>query len=215
MRYVLNPVEIRILGVLIEKQMSTPDYYPMTLNALINACNQKTNRDPVMNLDETAVEKALDSLRRQRLVWQVKTQGSRALKYEHNIKAIVEFSDNEIGILCVLLLRGPQTGGELRSRTARLTEFPGLFAVEHTLQKLINHEKGPFAIQLPRAPGQKENRYAHLFSEEDYSQDTFEFSSMPEVKDDRIEILEKKVDELNDELNDLREQFFEFKKQFE
>ncbi|MCP4111170.1 MAG: DUF480 domain-containing protein [Desulfobacteraceae bacterium] len=212
MKCVLNPVEIRILGVLIEKQMSTPDYYPMTLNALINACNQKTNRDPVMNLDEAAVEKALDSLRSQRLVWQVKVQGSRALKYEHNIKAIAEFSDSEIAILCELLLRGSQTGGELRSRTVRLTEFPGLSAVEHTLQKLIDHEKGPFAIKLPRAPGQKENRYAHLFSEEDYSQ---ELSPIPEVKDDRIGILEKKVDDLNDELNDLREQFFEFKKQFE
>lgn len=221
MEIVLNDIEARILGVLIEKQMSTPDYYPMTLNALKNACNQKSNRFPVMNLDEAAVEQTVTSLRNKRLIWQIKIQGSRALKYEHNMQDVADYSVGQLAILCELLLRGPQTGGELRSRTTRLTEFSGLPAVERALHKLAEHEKGPFVVQLPRAPGQKENRYAHLFSEIDPDEMNSESSGVerltviPNPDNDRIEALEKKVDELNSELTELAEQFLEFKRQFE
>jgi hypothetical protein len=217
----LDAIETRIIGVLIEKQMATPDYYPLTLNALVNACNQTTNREPVMDLAESDVEDALTRLRNRRLVWQVKAQGSRALKYEHNMKDVADFSDRELGILGVLLLRGSQTAGELRSRTTRLAEFHGLAAVEHTLHKLIDHEKGPFVHRIDRRPGQKEDRYRHLFS------------AAPEASDDRdipeteprslpvrselgtLDDLEKKVDDLHQELEDLKAQFEEFKRQFE
>ncbi len=164
MEFNLNPVEIRILGSLIEKQMTTPDTYPLTLNSLVNACNQKSNREPVMELDAETVERALDRLRADQLVWQVKTQGSRALKYEHNMHKVADFSTRQLSVLCMLLLRGPQTAGELRSRTARMTEFNALQAVEHTLQKLADHENGSFVVKLSRRPGHKESRYIHLFS---------------------------------------------------
>ena len=132
----LNDVEARILGVLIEKEMSTPDYYPLTLNALVNACNQKTNRDPVMDLDEDTVSESLVRMRTDRLVWQVKTQGSRALKYQHNMKDLAGLSNRALALLCELLLRGPQTAGELRTRTGRMADFDGVPAVEHALKKL-------------------------------------------------------------------------------
>lgn len=194
----LNPIEVRILGALIEKETATPDYYPLTLNSLVNACNQKSSRDPVMDLDETQVENALDSLRNQRLVWQVKVQGSRVVKYEQNMKNIADFSKSELALLCVLMLRGPQTAGELRTRTTRLIEFHGLSAVEHSLQKLIDHEKGPFVLKMPREPGQKECRYAHLFcpiDEPGKTDDHHEMVHKNERTDDennRIQMLEQK-----------------------
>jgi len=217
----LNPIEVRILGALIEKETATPDYYPLTLNSLINACNQKSSRDPVMDLDETQVENALDSLRNQRLVWQVKVQGSRVVKYEQNMKNIADFSKSELALLCVLMLRGPQTAGELRTRTTRLIEFHGLSAVEHSLQKLVDHENGPFVLKMPRQPGQKECRYAHLFcpiNEPDKTDDHDEMAYEAERGDsekNRIQILEQQVENLYAELNELREQFLEFKKEFE
>jgi hypothetical protein len=214
----LNPIEARVLGVLIEKQMSTPDYYPLTLNALVNACNQKTNRDPVLEMDQSSVEQALDSLRSQRLAWQVKVQGSRSLKYEHNMKSIVEFSDRELAVLCELMLRGPQTVGELRTRTTRLTDFPNLAVVEQTIQKLETHENGPFVAELPRRPGQKENRYAHLFSDidpSDLSPEPLTIIQDMHPQNERLEILEKKVEDLSRELNALKEQFLTFKEEFE
>jgi len=216
----LNPIEVRILGALIEKETATPDYYPLTLNSLINACNQKSSRDPVMDLDETQVENALDSLRNQRLVWQVKVQGSRVVKYEQNMKNIADFSKSELALLCVLMLRGPQTAGELRTRTTRLIEFHGLSAVEHSLQKLVDHENGPFVLKMPRQPGQKECRYAHLFcpiNEPDKTDDHDEMAYEAERGDsekNRIQILEQQVENLYAELKELREQFLEFKKEF-
>lgn len=218
MDIVLNEIEARIIGVLIEKQMATPDYYPLTLNALINACNQTTNRDPVMQLDQAVVEEALARLRSERLVFQVKAQGSRALKYEYNIKDLADFSDRELAIVCVLLLRGSQTAGELRSRTARLAEFHGVAAVEHTLHKLAGHEAGPFVLRLDRRPGQKESRYAHTFgimagpsAEDAPSQAAAPVASHEGVDRDRMKLLEKKVDDLAKELVDLKAQFYEFK----
>jgi len=216
----LNPIEVRVLGVLIEKETTTPDYYPLTLNSLINACNQKTNRDPVMDLDETQVGNALDSLRNQRFVWQVKVQGSRVVKYEQNMKNIADFSKSELALLCILMLRGPQTTGELRTRTTRLIEFHGLSAVEHSLQKLMDHEKGPFVLKMPRQPGQKECRYTHLFcpiNDPGKTDDHHEMAHENERADDennRIRILEQQVENLYAELNELREQFLEFKKEF-
>jgi uncharacterized protein YceH (UPF0502 family) len=192
------------------------------LNALVNACNQTTNRDPVMHLDQAAVEEALVRLRSDRLIFQVKAQGSRVLKYEHNMKDVADFSDRELAIVCVLLLRGPQTAGELRSRTGRLAEFHGVAAVEHLLQKLAGHEAGPFVHRLDRRPGQKENRYAHTFGKmaEPSVEDAALQAVMPvaphEGADrDRMALLEKKVDELSKELEDLKAQFYEFKGQFE
>lgn len=222
MKYALTPVETRILGSLIEKQLSTPEYYPLTLNALVNACNQKSNRDPVFSLDEAAVVQALDSLRRQHLVWQVATQGSRVPKYEHNLKEVAGFSDFELAVLCELLLRGPQTVGELRTRASRMAEFFGLSDVEHTLKKLIAHEAGPFAVQLPRRPGHKENRYAQLFSGTDMAEDAdespetaSETRSSDEDLNRRLAVLEKIVADLQGAFADLRDQFMEFKKELE
>jgi hypothetical protein len=221
MKYAINAVEARILGVLIEKQLSTPEYYPLTLNALINACNQKSNRDPVMSLDEAVVVGALDSLRKQHLVWQIMTHGSRTPKYEHNMKDVAAFSEGQLAVLCELMLRGPQTIGELRTRTARLTEFYGLSDVEHTLKKLMSDESGPFVVQLSRRPGHKECRYAHLFCEVDASEDADEspanepLTRKADADYRRIDILEKKVDELQTALSDLRDQFLEFKRELE
>ena len=234
MDYILTPIEARIVGVLIEKEMTTPDYYPMTLNALINACNQKSNREPVMKLDETDADGALASLRNCSLVWQVKTQGSRALKYEHNTKEIFSFSNRELAVVCVLLLRGAQTPGELRLRTTRMCEFEELPALERVLEKLEKHEKGPFVVRLPRAPGQKENRFMHLFYETDpaaqietaadadpnsgpNSGPNSKPDSGPDAESDpgRLEILENQVTQLQSELEQLREAFLEFKKSFE
>jgi uncharacterized protein len=193
----------------------------LTLNALINACNQKSNRDPVMSLDEATVVGALDNLRKQHLVWQIMTHGSRTPKYEHNMKDVSVFSESQMAVLCELMLRGPQTIGELRSRTTRLTEFYGLSDVEHTLKKLMADESGPFVVQLSRRPGHKENRYAHLFCEVDVSEDKYESQepTPPTRQTDadyrRIDILEKKVDELQAALSDLRDQFLEFKRELE
>lgn len=214
----LNDVEARVLGVLIEKHLSTPDYYPLTLNALVNACNQKTNRDPVMDLDEASVSEALNRLRSTRLVWQVKTQGSRALKYEHNMKEAAGLSNRELAVICELLLRGAQTAGELRARTARMTDFSGVPAVEHTLKKLAEHEKGPFVKQLPRQPGQKETRYIHLLGDADTAVSGFPADMETPGQDrepDRIEALETRVADLEAELAEIRQSFFDFKKSFE
>ncbi|MBU0992398.1 MAG: YceH family protein [Proteobacteria bacterium] len=216
MEYSLDEIEARILGVLIEKQMTTPDYYPLTLNALLNGCNQKSNRNPVMNCDENEVESALQRLREKHLVWQVKTHGSRTVKFEHNMKEAVDFSADELGIICVLLLRGSQTIGELKSRTTRMVEFHGLAAVEHILQKLMSHEKGPFVEKQARMPGQKESRYAQLFcmsEQEELGSDNT--GKKEDADNDRVDQLAEKVDVLEAELQDLRMQFSEFKRQFE
>ena len=226
MEYLLTPFEGRILGALIEKQIATPDYYPLTLNALVNACNQKSNRHPVMELSEDDVEAHLLGLRKKHLVWQVKTHGSRTPKFEHNMKEVADFSLWELAIVCELLLRGPQTPGELRTHASRLAEFHGLAAVEHTLGKLSTHEKGPFVVQLPRSPGQKEVRYAHLFSEIPHQSENDSYSeivlpegglkmNLREKVNERITLLEERVTALQTELDTLKDQFLAFKKAFE
>lgn len=221
MDILLSPVEVRVLGVLIEKELTTPQYYPLSQNSLTNACNQKSNRYPVMTLDDDTVLKAINILRKPKLVWRVNTMGNRVCKYEHNISEIHEFTLQEKSILCELFLRGPQTVGELRTRTARLCDFESLEAVEEVLQKLIDDtNKGPFVQKLPREMGRRENRYAHLFSgevvidtETQEQVDEYTVTAQDELK--RIEALELEVKENKAAIAALREQFEEFKKQFE
>jgi len=169
MNIVLSPNEARVIGCLIEKEITTPDQYPLSLNALTNACNQKTNREPVLELSEAEVRSAVDTLMKKYLVSDRSAgYGGRVTKYKQRLCnsefGSLKFSSQELGILCVLLLRGPQTPGELRSRTNRLCEFADAEAVEATLRGLMSREDGPFIARLPRAPGARESRYAHLFS---------------------------------------------------
>lgn len=161
--------EARVIGCLIEKEITTPDQYPLSLNALTNACNQKTNREPVLELRETDVQQSVDSLMKKYMVSDKSAgYGGRVTKYKHRFCntefGSLKFSAQELGIICVLLLRGPQTPGELRARTARLCEFADAAAVEAALQALLSRADGPFIARLPRAAGARESRYAHLFS---------------------------------------------------
>lgn len=158
---VLDAVEQRVLGSLIEKSKTTPDYYPMTLNALTAACNQKTSRHPVVQYDEETVVMALDALKRRGLIGTATGGGSRAVKYKHNLAIVYPLDLAEVAILCLLLLRGPQTPGELNTNSGRLFEFHSLDEVQQTLENLTKYET-PFVQQLPRRPGQKEARYTHL-----------------------------------------------------
>jgi len=221
----LNEVECRVLGSLIEKEITTPEYYPLSLNALVNACNQKSNRDPVMNLDEAAVRQALHSLDGESLVRYVSASDSRVTKYEHRLQEAFNFYRHEIAILCVLLLRGPQTPGELRTRAERMHPFDDLSAVQSSLQHLMKREP-PLVKVLPRQPGTKEARYAHLLSGDVEEWDAKSVAEPPltpaSVDGERIAHLEKEVAALrNDvadfqkEVADLKQKFADFKKQFD
>jgi uncharacterized protein YceH (UPF0502 family) len=161
--------EVRVIGCLLEKEITTPDQYPLSLNALTNACNQKTNRDPVLELSESTVQQAVDTLMKKYMVSDKSAgYGGRVTKYKHRFCntefGSLKFSKQEVGIICVLLLRGPQTPGELRARTNRLCEFTDAEQVESTLKNLMSREDGPFIARLPRAAGARESRYSHLFS---------------------------------------------------
>jgi uncharacterized protein YceH (UPF0502 family) len=221
----LNAVECRVLGSLIEKEITTPEYYPLSLNALVNACNQKSNRDPAMNLDEAAVRQALHSLDGQSLVRSVSASDSRVTKYEHRLQEAFNFYRHEIAILCVLLLRGPQTPGELRTRAERMHAFDDLSAVQSSLQHLMKREP-PLAKVLPRQPGTKESRYAHLLSgdvQEPPANAAPEPQEVPaSAEAERITNLEKnaaglqgEIAGLQKEIAELKQQFAQFKKQFE
>ncbi|HWG87380.1 MAG TPA: YceH family protein [Candidatus Acidoferrales bacterium] len=213
---VLSDVECRVLGALIEKDITTPDYYPLSLNALVNACNQKNNRDPVMSLDENSVRDALLKLQEKRLAGPASGADSRVTKYEHRSQEVFNFTRAETAIMNVLLLRGPQTPGELRGRTERMHRFEELSDVQATLQKLMQREM-PLVKMLPRQPGTKESRYAHLLSGdvEGYVAPP-EVSSAAAAEDDgRIARLESEVAELRRELADLRQQMESFRRQFE
>ena len=170
MDLVLDEHEARVVGSLLEKEITTPDQYPLSLNALTSACNQKSNRDPVMRLDEAQVLAALDSLRGKHLILEKSGFGSRVPKYQHRFCntqfGTLQFSEQEFGLVCVLLLRGPQTPGELRSRTQRLCRFSDVGEVEACLEALADRDDGPFVVRLAREPGKRESRYAHLFSGE-------------------------------------------------
>ena len=165
MTHVLSPVAARVLGSLVEKEITTPEYYPLSLNALANACNQKNNREPVMNLDEDQIRQALHQLEDDGLAGPARGADSRVAKYEHRLQEVFNFTRGEFAVVCVLLLRGPQTPGELRARGERMHRFEELSDVQSTLQRLMQREP-PLVKVLPRQPGTKEARYAHLFSGE-------------------------------------------------
>jgi len=212
---VLSHVEARVLGALIEKDITTPDYYPLSLNALINACNQKSNRDPVMNLGENAVRDALLSLSEKGLAGRVSSADSRVPKYEHRLQEAFNLPRAETAVLCVLLLRGPQTPGELRGRTERMHRFEELSDVHSALQRLIQRDS-PLVQMLPRQPGTKETRYVHLLSGE------MEIAELPaqepgvaSADGDRIALLETELGGLKAELAELKKDFREFQKRFE
>jgi len=211
----LSDVEVRVLGALIEKDITTPDYYPLSLNALVNACNQKNNRDPVMMLDEDAVRAALDSLQAQRLAGPASGADSRVPKYEHRLQEVFNFDRRETAILCVLLLRGAQTPGELRGRTERMYRFEGLEDVHGALERLSQREP-PLVAVLPRQPGTKESRYMHLFSGSAAPAE----AAVARVAEnpsgnDRLARLESEVAELRGEIADMQAQLAAFRKQFE
>src|SRR5262245_44092294 len=204
----LNEVEVRALGSLIEKDITTPHYYPLSLNALINACNQKNNRDPVMNLDEDSVRQALSSLQEKRMAGPAGGADSRVTKYEHRLQEIFNFDRREIAVICVLLLRGPQTPGELRGRTERMYRFEALEDVEATLKRLREREP-PLVAVLPRQPGTKESRYMHLFSG-----DVPSITAEPSGTRTRGENSdEQRIANLEAELSALKQEFAELKRQ--
>jgi uncharacterized protein YceH (UPF0502 family) len=216
---VLNDVECRVLGALVEKDITTPDYYPLSMNALINACNQKSSREPVMNLDEGAVRAALASLQEKRLAGPTSTADSRVTKYEHRLQEVYNFTRGETAVLCVLLLRGPQTPGELRGRTERAHGFDSLEEVQSTLQRLAEREP-PLVTMLPRQPGTKETRYMHMFSANQaaYWESPSSASAGVQVSSEdgeRLARLEVEVENLKKETAELRQIFADFRRQFE
>jgi uncharacterized protein YceH (UPF0502 family) len=216
MPLILNETEVRVLGSLIEKQLTTPEYYPLTLNALIAACNQKSNRDPVVSYDENTVTRALESLREKNLVYVFYGSGSRVVKYKHMFPNVYELDSAETAVMDVLMLRGLQTVGEIRGRTDRLHEFSTLGEVQETLDKLASRDL-PLIVRLERQAGQKDARYAHLLS------GNIDIASLPTARErstgggqgDRIEKLESEIEALKGELAAIREEFAEFRKQFE
>jgi uncharacterized protein YceH (UPF0502 family) len=229
MRYELDQIEERVLGCLIEKGITTPDYYPLTLNSLTAACNQKSNRDPVLEVDDKVVVRALDSLREKELARVVSGAEIRVPKYYHRFAESEDLSPPQLAVLCELMLRGPQTVGELRGRASRMVEFADLASVETVLLELASreadHKSGPAVRQLPRQPGRKESRYAHLFAGEpaltaEESAHTQGPAPEParlivQAENERIEGLESAVQELRDEVAEMRSQLDSFKQQFE
>jgi uncharacterized protein YceH (UPF0502 family) len=218
---ILTPIETRVLGSLIEKDITTPDYYPLSLNALVNACNQKNNRDPVMTLDEAAVREALASLQEKRMAGPAGGADSRVPKYEHRLQEVFNFDRREIAIICVLLLRGAQTPGELRGRADRMYHFEALEDVVSTLDRLGQREP-PLVRALARQPGTKEVRYMHLFSgepPEHLNQGNVARAPCSATGDDsnfeRIATLEEEVSRLRSELTEVQQQLSAFRKQFE
>lgn len=214
----LNPVQLRTLGSLIEKEIVTPEIYPLSLNALVNACNQKSNRDPVMNLGEDTVRQALDSLNEKGLAGTASTADSRVPKYEHRMQEAFNFTRRETAVLCVLMLRGPQTPGELRGRTERMHRFEDLTDVQSTLQKLMTREE-PLVKVLSRQPGTKESRYAHLLGGDKAE---WEVLAPPvpthvdgSVDGERLARLEEEVANLHKEIAGLKQDFAGFRRQFE
>jgi uncharacterized protein YceH (UPF0502 family) len=216
---ILTEIETRVLGSLIEKDITTPDYYPLSLNALVNACNQKNNREPVLALDEESVRTALATLQEKRLAGPAGGADSRVPKYEHRLQEVFNFDRREIAIVCVLLLRGPQTPGELRGRTDRMYGFEALDDVVSTLDRLAQREP-PLARVLPRQPGTKESRYMHLFSGEPRIAEGTSFaasdaSRRPASSADRLAQLAEEVALLRRELSNVQQQLAAFRKQFE
>jgi uncharacterized protein YceH (UPF0502 family) len=217
--FLLAPVEVRILGSLLEKDITTPEYYPLTMNALLNACNQKSNRDPVVTYQEDAILLGTETLKNKGLVVTVTGGSNRVPKIAHRIGERLNLRRPELAILCELMLRGPQTPGELRARASRFYEFGDLDEVETTLRGLIERQPDPLVAQLPRQPGSREVRYAHLLSGQplpDVPADTPISAAMPApAVSDRTAVLEAELRVLRGEVDQLKEQFAEFRRQFE
>ena len=225
----LSATEIRVLGCLVEKAVTTPDYYPLTLNSLTLACNQLSNRDPVVSFDETTVVRALDSLREKRLASVFTGAESRVAKYKHSLTDAILLTPAEVGLICVLMLRGPQTLAELRTRTERFQPFESPAEVEEALRVLAERQPQPLVVKLPRLPGTKEPRYAHLLSgpvelaapdrapplARGEPSRTEAATVAVRAENERIATLEQEVALLRAELTDLRAQLAEFRRQFE
>jgi uncharacterized protein YceH (UPF0502 family) len=215
MSYSLSEVEARVLGALVEKESTTPEYYPLSLNALVNACNQKSNREPVMTLGEDAVRSAIRSLNDLGFTRFASSADSRVGKYEHRLNETFNFHRHEMAILCVLLLRGPQTPGELRTRTERMYAFADLESVHSALNMLAKREP-PLVKVLPRQPGTKESRYVHLLSDvPEMITAEGEPVTEPAPHTDRLDGMEAEIHQLRADVGALREQFAQFRKQFE
>ena len=221
MDVILSPVEARVLGCLVEKSVTNAEYYPLTLNALAAACNQKSNRAPVMALAETDVVRALDGLREKKLAWAVTLAGSRVPKYRHSILDVYPLTPQQLAVLCELILRGPQTVAELRLHAGRMAGFAGIQEVQAIVQELCAWPGGPLASKLPRQAGQREERYAHRLAGE-VAVDEHAPAPAPEAarvavmaENDRLAALEAHVAVLQDELERLKAQFADFVKQFQ
>jgi uncharacterized protein YceH (UPF0502 family) len=216
MSTIINEIEARVLGSLVEKQLTTPEYYPLTLNALTAACNQKSNREPVMSLGETELLAAIDSLRDKNLVYLFYGSTSRTVKYKHMLPNVFDLDTAGTAVIALLLLRGPQTVGELRGRSDRLYEFGGLDEVQKTLDELADRAE-PLVLRLERQPGQKEARYAHLLSGEIDQAMTKVTAPLRSSggSNERIEKLENDLESVRSELEQFKQEFAEFRKQFE
>jgi uncharacterized protein YceH (UPF0502 family) len=222
--FTLNEVEARVLGALLEKEITTPAYYPLSLNALVNACNQKSNRDPVMNLEEESVRKALRALDDNSLARSVSAADSRVTKYEHRLQEAFNLDRREAAVFCELLLRGSQTPGELRSRAERMHHYDDLGEVQSALQRLMNREP-PLVKVVARQPGTKESRYIHLLcghaepvnppAEREASAVTRAQSTETANSGEKLSRMESEVAELRRDIADLRQQLAAFRKQFE
>ena len=221
MDVLLNAVEVRALGALIEKEITTPEYYPLTLNSLTTACNQKSNRDPVVSLEEKAVVRALEGLREKGLARQVSGVDMRVPKHYHLFDEKMCLTSPQVAALCVLLLRGPQTVGEIRGRSGRLHEFADLEEVERVLTELVERSEGALVVQLARQPGRKESRYAHVLMGEPEENKAYAEGPVDSValevraEDERITALEEQVQILKNELADVRNAFAQFREQFD
>jgi uncharacterized protein YceH (UPF0502 family) len=221
--FLLNATEVRVLGSLIEKAITTPDYYPLSLNALTNACNQLSNREPVVTYDETTVVRALDTLRDKRLASLYSGQESRVARYKHTLTDAILLTPAEVALLCVLMLRGPQTLGELRTRTERLFKFDTLPEIEEALNALATRTPEALALRLPRAPGTKEARWTHLLAGPPETappappspDDPSPTPPCETAPDDRVARLESEIAALRTEVAGLREQLAAFRQQFE
>jgi uncharacterized protein YceH (UPF0502 family) len=216
----LTPIELRVLGSLIEKQITTPEYYPLTLNSLTAACNQKNNRNPVTSFAESEVEEALYSLREKNLAYVFHGSTSRVPKYKHVAPEVLHLSPPEVAAMCVLMLSGPQTVGEIRTRGSRLYQFNGMEEVEETLRSLSDRDGEPLVMKLPRQSGQKDARFVQLLSgEPDVEQMSesapSERASRRPNESDRLANLEEELQELRQQIENLSSQFAEFRKQFE
>jgi uncharacterized protein YceH (UPF0502 family) len=204
----LTPYEARVIGCLLEKQRTTPEQYPLSLNALTNACNQKSNRDPVLELDETTVQDTVDALIKKRHIIEKSGFGSRVTKYQQRFCnsefGMLKFSEQELGIICLLLLRGPQTAGELRTRSERLCKFQDIHEVESTLDQLMQRDDGPFVARLPREAGKREARFIHLFGSDGEMHKAAAVSDRPGTEIERLQQLEQTLQQLREEMADIK-----------